>query len=232
MIRLAIIVPALNEAGNIRRLVERIPHDAAHSLEIIVVDNGSTDGTGAEAQAAGAKVIHEPRRGYGYACTAGVNAAQKADVIIFLDADGSFDPGQIPLLLAPIVDGRVDLVLGTRMKGGLLPGAMPWHQYVGNRMVAGLIRLLHHVQISDLGPFRAIRVPLLETLNIRERTFGYPTEIIVKAAQHHARVVEVPVSYGKRWSGKSKVSGTIRGTLLATYCIFRITFHWEIQKRD
>jgi len=219
----------LNEAGNIRRLVERIPQDAADSVEAIVVDNGSTDGTGAEAQAAGARVIVEPRRGYGYACAAGVNAAQTPDAIVFLDADGSFDPGQIPLLTAPIVEGKADLVLGTRMKGGLLPGAMPWHQYIGNRLVAGIIRLLHRVPISDLGPFRAVSYPLLESLNLRERTFGYPTEIIVKAAQQHARMVELPVTYGKRWSGKSKVSGTIRGTLLATYCILRITFYRDIQ---
>ncbi|HLY24700.1 MAG TPA: hypothetical protein VKQ72_00065, partial [Aggregatilineales bacterium] len=143
-----------------------------------------------------------------------------------------FDPGQIPLLTAPIVEGKADLVLGTRMKGGLLPGAMPWHQYIGNRLVAGIIRLLHRVPISDLGPFRAVSYPLLESFNLRERTFGYPTEIIVKAAQQHAPIVEVPITYEKRWSGKSKVSGTIRGTLLATYCILRITFYRDIQSGE
>lgn len=222
--RVAVVIPALNEAGNIPRLIGRMPAEVTPTGQIIVVDNGSTDNTGEEARAAGATVIVEPRRGYGYACTAGAAAVQGADVVIFLDGDGSFDPQEIPKLLTPLVDNRADLVLGTRMAGGMQAGAMPPHQTFGNRLAAWLIRLFYGVTLTDLGPFRAVRHPLLQTLNMREMTFGYPTEMIVKAARRRARIVEVPVTYQKRWTGKSKVGGTIRGTLLASYTILRVTF--------
>ena len=219
----AVIIPALNEAGNIRRLLTQIQPDIA--TDIIVVDNGSTDATADEARAAGATVISEPRRGYGYACAAGV-AAASADILAFLDGDGSFDPAQLHELVMPIVEGRADLVLGTRMAGGLEAGAMPPHQLFGNKLVSGLMRLLYKVQITDLGPYRAIRRGLLASLNMREMTFGWPTEMMVKAARRHAHIVEIPVSYRKRWSGKSKVSGTLRGTLLATYYILGTTLRY------
>jgi glycosyltransferase involved in cell wall biosynthesis len=222
--RIAVIIPALNEAGNIKRLIAQMPQVVAENGEVIVVDNGSTDGTGAQARETVATVILENCRGYGYACAAGVAAAQGADVMIFLDGDGSFDPQELPRLLAPIVENRADLVLGTRLLGGTETGAMPPHQLLGNRLAARLIRLLYGITITDLGPFRAIRYPLLQSLDMREMTFGYPTEMIVKAARQRARILEVPVTYHKRWSGQSKVSGTVRGTLLASYYILRVTF--------
>jgi glycosyltransferase involved in cell wall biosynthesis len=221
---IAIIIPALNEAGNIHRLLGQVQHDIAS--DIIVVDNGSTDTTTSEARAAGARVILEPRRGYGYACAAGVAAAPSADVLAFLDGDGSFDPAQLRDLIMPIVEGRADLVLGTRMAGGLAAGAMPPQQLFGNKLVSGMMRFLYRVQITDLGPYRAIRRDLLASLNMREMTFGWPTEMMVKAARKHARIVEVPVIYRKRWSGKSKVSGTLRGTLLAGYYILGVTLRY------
>ena len=224
MTRLAVVIPALNEAGNVRRLIGQIPPIVTENGAIIVVDNGSTDGTATEALAAGARVIKEPRRGYGYACAAGVAAALDAEVVIFLDGDGSFDAQQIPRLLAPLQDNRVDLVLGTRMVGGTQAGAMPPHQLFGNRLAAALIRLLYGMSLTDLGPFRAVHYPFLQSLNLREMTFGYGTEMIVKTAQRPARIVEVPVTYQKRWTGQSKVSGTIRGTMLASYTILRVTF--------
>jgi glycosyltransferase involved in cell wall biosynthesis len=223
--RVDVIIPALNEAGNIRRLVERIPCDAAESVRAIVVDNGSTDATADEARQAGALVVSEPRRGYGYACAAGASVAD-AEVLIFLDGDGSFDPAQIPDLLAPIRSDEADLVLGSRMKGGLEPGAMPPHQRYGNQWVSASMRLLYGLPLTDLGPYRAIRCSVFKTLHMREMTFGWPTEMIVKAARHQARIVEVGVTYGRRWSGKSKVSGTLRGTLLATWFILRVTIRY------
>jgi glycosyltransferase involved in cell wall biosynthesis len=230
--KVAIIIPALNEAGNIRRLVSEIPGDLADSIKIIVVDNGSTDDTAEEAHRAGITVVHEPRWGYGFACAAGVAVAEvgepPADVLVFLDGDGSFDPAEIRLLLAPLMDGRADLVLGTRMTEKLEANVMPPHQLFGNRLVSFLMRRLYGLKVTDLGPFRAIRRDLLRSLAMREMTFGWPTEMMVKAARQHARIVEVPVSYRKRWSGKSKVSGTLRGTFLAAFLILKVTFRYAL----
>jgi glycosyltransferase involved in cell wall biosynthesis len=195
---------------------------------VIVVDNGSTDRTAEVAQLAGAVVVDEPRAGYGYACAAGVRAAADhgAEVLVFLDADGSFDPAQASDLLAPIDAGQAELVLGSRTAGGMESGAMPPHARFGNWMVAALMRLLYGLRVTDLGPFRAIRADLLERLDMREMTYGWPTEMMVKAARRGARVVEVPVRYRVRRGGRSKVSGTVRGSLLATYAILFVTLRY------
>ena len=222
--RVAIIIPALNEAGNIRRLIDEIPAQLAS--QIIVVDNGSTDATADEANAAGALVVHEDRQGYGYACAAGVRAAPIADILVFMDGDGSFAPSELPLLLAPLQADQADLVLGTRMASKISPEAMPLHQHFGNWLVSQLMRRLYHIQVTDLGPYRAIRRDLLQSLQMREMTFGWPTEMMVKTAKRDSRIVEIPVSYRKRWSGKSKVSGTVRGTLLAAYYILGVTLRY------
>ena len=149
------------------------------------MDNGSTDRTAEVARQAGAVVVSEPRAGYGYACAAGVRAAaeQGAEVLVFLDADGSFDPAQIPDLLAPIEAGQADLVLGSRPAGGMEPGAMPPHARFGNWLVARLMRLLYGLRVTDLGPYRAIRADLLAQLGMQEMTYGWPTEMMVKAAR-------------------------------------------------
>jgi hypothetical protein len=166
--------------------------------------------------------------GYGYACTAGVRAAleQKVEVLVFLDADGSFDPAQVPDLLAPIQSGRADLVLGSRPAGGMEPGAMPAHARFGNWLVARLMGFLYGLQVTDLGPFRAIRVDLLRSLEMREMTYGWPAEMMVKAARRSSRVAEVPVRYRIRRGGRSKVSGTLRGTVLATYFVLVVTLRY------
>lgn len=231
-LHVAVVVPALNEAGNIRRIVGEIPQTVATRVSVIVVDNGSTDDTAREAQEAGARVVSEPRRGYGYACSAGVRAStDDADVIIFLDGDGSFDPAEMARLLAPIAADRADMVLGSRALGGIEPGAMPPHQRFGNGLTSALMRLLYGLRITDLGPYRAVRAALLKQIDMQEMTFGYGTEMIVKLARR-ARIVEVPVAYRKRWSGKSKVSGTIRGTILAAYFILGTTLRYAFRRQQ
>ena len=224
MPRVTVIIPALNESGNIRQLVHDV--QATVPAEVIVVDNGSTDSTAQEAHQAGAKVVSEPRRGYGYACAAGVAESQDADVLVFLDGDHSFAPSDLPSLLAPIDDRRVDMVLGSRALGHIAPGAMPPHQRFGNWLVSRLMNVLYGLSITDLGPYRAIRRQLLMELDMREMTYGWPTEMIVKAAHRKARIAEVPVSYLSRRFGHSKVSGTLRGTILATWFILGVTLRY------
>jgi glycosyltransferase involved in cell wall biosynthesis len=223
--RVSLIIPALNEAECLGPLLAELPPETVH--ELIVVDNGSTDATAAVARRAGALVVSEPRRGYGYACAAGV-AAATGDVLAFMDGDGSFVPEELAALLRPLHDGEADLVLGTRMRGGMARGAMPAHQAFGNRLVAGLLRLLYGLRLTDLGPYRAIRRELLVSLAMAERTYGWPVEMMIKAARRQARIVELPVSYRPRFAGQSKVGGTLRGTVLATYRILRVTFRHSI----
>jgi glycosyltransferase involved in cell wall biosynthesis len=231
-IRVAIIIPARNEEQPLPGVLAEIP--AAVRDLVLVVDNGSSDRTAEVARRAGALVVGEPRPGYGYACAAGVRAARErgAEVLVFLDADGSFDPGQIPDLLAPVEAGQADLVLGSRPAGGMEPGAMPPHARFGNGLVALLMGLLYGLQVTDLGPFRAIRADLLAGLAMREMTYGWPAEMMVKAARHGARVVEVPVCYRVRRGGRSKVSGTLRGTVLATYFILFVTMRYALGGRE
>ncbi len=219
----SLIVPALNEAASLGPLLAATPRDLV--AEIIVVDNGSTDDTAAVARAAGARVVVEPQRGYGAACRAGC-AAATGDILVFMDGDGSFAPAECAGLVAPIAAGAADLALGTRMQGGLAPGAMPPHQRWGNRVVAGLLRLLYGVQVTDLGPYRAIRRDLLQALAMQEMTYGWPVEMMIKTAQRGGVLVETPVSCQPRTGGISKVGGSIQGTVLATYRIFRVTFRY------
>jgi glycosyltransferase involved in cell wall biosynthesis len=222
--KIAVIIPALNEADVIGPLV--IETLAQPVERVIVVNNGSTDETARRAAEAGAKVISESRRGYGYACAAGAAAAGEADVLVFLDGDYSCLPGEMERLLRPLLENRADLVLGSRVLGYIAPGAMPSHQRFGNWLTARLMRLLYGLQVTDLGPYRAIRRELLETLAMREMTFGWPTEMTVKAARRKARILEVPVSWLQRRAGHSKISGTIKGSLLAAYYILGVTLKY------
>jgi len=230
-LNVAVIIPARNEEIPLPGVLAEIPQEVVDA--VVVADNGSTDGTAGVAQALGASVVREPRAGYGYACAAGVRVAaeQGAEVLIFLDADGSFDPAEISNLLAPIEAGQADLVLGSRPAGGMEPGAMPPHARFGNWLVARLMRLLYGLQVTDLGPFRAIRADLLVRLAMREMTFGWPTEMMVKAAHAGARVVEVPVHYRVRRGGQSKVSGTVKGTVLAAYFILFVTLRYAVGRK-
>jgi len=219
-----VIIPAVNEAGNIRPLVDELRETMP--VNVIVVDNGSTDNTAQEAIQAGAAVVGDLRRGYGYACAAGVAAAMDADVIVFMDGDHSYSPVDLPLLLSPILENRADLVLGSRELGQIVRGAMPSQQRFGNWLASRLMNILYGLSITDLGPYRAIRRELLLELNMQEMTYGWPTEMIVKAARRKLRISEVPVSYRSRLSGRSKVSGTIRGTLLAGWYILGVIFRY------
>ena len=228
--RVSVIIPALDEAGCIGQLVQATL--AQEVAEVIVVDNGSTDDTAAAAGRAGARVVSEPRRGYGYACAAGVAAIRESEVLVFLDGDYSFMPDEMLRLLEPIQEGRADLVLGSRRLGHTAPGSMPLPQRFGNWLAAFLIRPFYGLPITDLGPYRAIRRDLLVELNIRERTFGWPIEMIIKAGRARARILEVPVSYYSRRTGRSKVSGTLRGTILAGYHILSVTFRYLGNNRE
>jgi glycosyltransferase involved in cell wall biosynthesis len=226
--RTAVIIPALNEAGNIGELVrEAIAQGVA---DVIVADNGSTDETALAAREAGARVVTEPRRGYGYACAAGA-AAATGDVLVFLDGDGSSLPAELDRLLAPLRSGEADLVLGSRRMGHIAPGAMPPHQRFGNWLMARAMRLLYGVPVTDLGPYRVITRALLTALDMREMTFGWPVEMMVKAARRGARIVEVPVSHLPRRAGRSKVGGSVRGSLLAAYHIVWVILRYAFAPR-
>jgi glycosyltransferase involved in cell wall biosynthesis len=220
----AVIIPSLNEAGCIGDLVTAVWAQPVQA--VIVADNGSTDDTAAVAERAGAQVVREARRGYGHACRAGAVAAGDAEVLAFLDGDYSFLPEELPRLLAPMQAGASDLVLGSRALGRVERGSMPPAQRFGNWLVARLMRSLYDLPLTDLGPYRAVRGDLLRELDMREMTYGWPTEMIVKAARRRARMVEVPASYRSRRAGRSKVSGTVKGTVLAGYAILSTTFRY------
>lgn len=221
--RIVLIIPTLDEAGAIGGVVQAVPR--ALVQEVIVVDNGSQDGTAQVAEAAGASVILEPQRGYGAACLAGARAAHHADVLLFLDGDGSDDPAEIPRVLQPILAGQADVVLGSRIAGqGDHSGLTP-QQRAGNFVVTSLVRLLYGLALTDIGPFRAITWPAFQTLGMQHKTYGWPVEMVVKAARKGYRIVEVPVSCHKR-IGRSKVSGTVKGSLLAGYHLLRTTLRY------
>jgi glycosyltransferase involved in cell wall biosynthesis len=216
-VRVSVIVPTLNEAASIGHVLADIPWEEV--AEVLVVDGGSQDGTPEIAARGGARIIREPRRGYGRACLTGLAHAAAPDVVVFLDGDYSDRPAEMPLLLAPLRTGQADLVIGSRLTGQRTPGAMPWHAVVGNRLIAWLLGIVCGVQLTDLGPFRAARLDLLRALDLRETTYGWPVEMIAKAARRGAHVIEVPVSYHPRL-GRSKISGTVRGSIGAAWGLF------------
>ena len=223
--RVAVIVPALNEQDCIGGVVTDILEQM--DVTVIVVDNGSEDATAVVARAAGARVVAETRRGYGYACTAGVAAAgDDHDVLVFMDGDGSDCPAELPLLLEPIERDGFDLVLGSRVLGRSEHGAILPHQKVGNMLTVLLIRMLYGQHLTDLPPFKAIRRSVIHSIQMHEMTYGWTVELIVKCAKRKLRILEVPVQHRRRIAGKSKVSGTLRGTLLAAYYLVGTTIKY------
>jgi glycosyltransferase involved in cell wall biosynthesis len=221
--RIVTVIPALDEAAAIRGVVQAIPRDLVH--EVIVVDNGSGDGTAEVARAAGARVILEPQRGYGAACLHGALAAPPTDILVFLDGDGSDDPTEMPRLVQPILSGQADFVLGSRTTGeGDQRGLTP-QQRVGNLVVTSLVRLLYGLTLTDIGPFRAITWSAFQALGMEHKTYGWPVEMVVKAAKKGCSIVEVPVSCHQR-IGRSKVAGTVKGSLLAGYHLLRTTLRY------
>jgi glycosyltransferase involved in cell wall biosynthesis len=227
-LRVSVIIPTRNEAGAIGRVLADLPADLV--TEVIVVDNNSTDGTHEIAARMGAQVVLEPRRGYGQACLTGLAHANAPDVVVFLDGDYSDRPAELPLLIFPIVEGRADITLGSRLVGPRTPGALPWHATLGNRFAATLITHLYGIRISDLGPFRAARADVLHALALKETTYGWAVEMILKGAVRGFRIVEVPVSYYPR-IGKSKISGTIRGTVGAAWFILSGIVRYYVRHR-
>src|SRR3954467_14000679 len=199
-------------------------------MEVIVVDSNSNDGTLEIAARMGARVVKEPRRGYGRACLTGLAMTNSPDVVVFLDGDYSDRPSELPLLLAPIAEGRADITLGSRLQEGRSTAAMPWHQVFGNRLAVSLIRILYGLEISDLGPFRACRAEVLHALALEEATYGWAVEMILKGALAGFRVVEVPVSYFPR-IGKSKISGTLKGTIGAAWFILSLIVRYRFRRR-
>lgn len=226
--RVSIIIPTYNEARAIDRVLADLPRDLA--TEVIVVDSNSNDGTPQIAAQMGARVINESRRGYGRACLTGLVNANSPDVVVFLDGDYSDRPAELPILLAPIIEGHADIVIGSRLGAGRNTQALPWHQSFGNHLAASLIRVLYGVKISDLGPFRAARTDVLRTLALEEATYGWAVEMILKGALAGSRIVEVPVSYHPR-IGKSKISGTIKGTLGAGWFILSRIVRYYFRRR-
>ena len=226
--RVSVIIPTHNEAQAIERVLADLPSEL--TTEVIVVDSNSTDRTPEIAARMGARVIQEPRRGYGRACLTGLAMSNSPDVVVFLDGDYSDRPSELPILLAPIAEGRADITLGSRLHGRHSGGALPWHQVFGNRLAARLIRLLYRIRISDLGPFRAARADVLRALALKEMTYGWAVEMILKSALAGFRVVEVPVSYYPR-IGKSKISGTVKGTAGAAWFILSLIVRYYLRHR-
>jgi glycosyltransferase involved in cell wall biosynthesis len=212
----ALIIPVLNEADTIADVVRAVPRDIVK--EVLVVDGGSTDETLARARDAGARVILEPRSGYGAACWAGVEATV-SPVLAFIDGDGSDDPAEISRLVAPIHAGEQDFVIGSRARGVREKGSMGMHQLIAGHLAGLLMRALYGVRYTDMCPMRAIRRDALERLGMRERTYGWNLEMQMRAARAGLRIIEVPVRHRNRAGGASKVAGSFRGSLRASWQI-------------
>ncbi|WP_114210524.1 glycosyltransferase family 2 protein [Acidisarcina polymorpha] len=226
--RVSVLIPALNEEqaiGDVVRSLLSPPGLQSLIREVIVVDNGSTDRTAAEAQAAGARVIAEPIRGYGRACAAGVRAAHPASgVFIFLDGDGSDDTSQLPAIAGPVLNDQYDFVIGSRVRGHREPGSMLPSQIFAGWLAGLLLRLRYGVRYTDMGPFRAISRDALNQLNMTEMTYGWNLEMQMKAAREHLRILEVPVNYRLRQGGVSKVAGSLSGSFKAAIRIMKVFF--------
>jgi len=216
--RIAVLIPALNEEASLALVLGDLPRDLVD--EIVVVDNGSHDRTAEAARSGGARVVAEPERGYGSACLRGLAELRQKppEIVVFLDADYSDHPEELTALVQPILDGRCDLVLGSRLAGNREAGAMPPQSVYGNKLACWLMRLLFGAHYTDLGPFRAIRWASLERLGMVDRNFGWTVEMQIKAVRQGLRYCEVPVSYRRR-IGASKISGTVSGTIKAGYKI-------------
>lgn len=210
----SVVIPALNEEACIAEVVKAIPRDVAG--EVIVVDNGSDDETAQRAREAGARVVSEPRRGYGRACLAGARAVgPECEIVVFLDGDGSDCPELMSKLVGPIRAGTHDFVIGSRTRGRREPGSMNFQQVFAGRVAGVLLRMLYGVRYTDMCPFRAIRRDVLDRLGMREETYGWNLEMQMRAARLRLRILELPVEHRCRIGGESKVSGTISGTLRA-----------------
>ncbi len=211
---ISVIIAALNEQEAIGKVIRSVSRDLAD--EIVVVDNGSKDRTAEVALEAGARVVKEPVPGYGRAFRAGLRSiSDECEIVVFLDGDGSDCPEKMDRLVNPIIEGAADFVIGSRTRGSREPGSMNFHQVIAGYMIGFMLRILYGVRSTDMGPFRAIRRDTLDTLNLREETYGWPLEMQMRAARARVRTMEVPVDYRRRAGGHSKIAGTVRGSVLA-----------------
>jgi len=227
--RVALVIPTLDEEEAIGGVIAAVPREAVD--KIIIVDSSSSDRTVERAQAAGADVVSLGERGYGRACRAGVEAAAGHDIIVFLDGDGSDCPELIPVLLAPLIDGRCDFVIGSRARGKRDAGSMTPHQLFAGWALGTAMRLLYGVGYSDMCPFRAIRRDALLRLGMREDTYGWNLEMQMRAARAGLRILELPVAHRRRAGGESKVSGNLRGTLRASWRILAAFMRIATERR-
>jgi len=228
---ISVIIAALNEEESIAGVIRAVPREVAD--EIIVVDNGSGDRTAEVAAVAGARVIYEPRRGYGRAFRAGLRSlSPDCEIVVFLDGDGSDCPELMNRLVEPIIDGRYDFVIGSRTAGRREPGSINFHQVFAGYMIGFFLRVLYGVRSTDMGPFRAIRRQTLEALGMREETYGWPLEMQMRAARAKVRTLEVPVDYRRRAGGRSKIAGTMRGSILAASRILVTFARLALQRRS
>ncbi|MFK7787749.1 MAG: glycosyltransferase family 2 protein [Crocinitomicaceae bacterium] len=223
---ISVIIPAYNEEQSIGKVVNDIPRNIVE--HVIVVNNNSTDSTVEVAKKAGAIVLDEPRRGYGWACLKGIAHSKtlNTEIVVFLDGDYSDYPQEIPDVIAPILETDMDMVIGSRVLGKREKGSLTPQQVFGNWLATRLIRLFYRAKFTDLGPFRAIKAESLEKLKMADKTYGWTIEMQIKAAKHKMKFCEVPVNYKKR-IGVSKVSGTIKGTVLAGIKIIFAVFKYR-----
>ncbi len=225
-----VIIPAYNEEESIDKVIYNIPPIVK---EIIVVNNNSTDNTQSAAKTAGATVINEPKRGYGYACLCGMNYISlqetKPDIIVFLDGDYSDYPQQLSQLVAPIIEKDIDLVIGARVRALREKGAMTYPQKFGNWLATKLMKLFFGARFTDLGPFRAIKYSKLLALHMEDKTYGWTVEMQLKALKKNYTYTEVPMKYRNR-IGVSKVSGTLKGAIFAGIKILTWIFKYSLKK--
>ncbi|MFV1950780.1 MAG: glycosyltransferase family 2 protein [Nitrospinota bacterium] len=224
--KISVIMPVLDEEKSLPLVMKDIPRDLVE--EIVVIDNGSSDGSAIVARENGATVLSEPRKGYGYACLRGIEylKSKSPDIVVFLDADYSDYPEEIKYLVRPVVEEGYDMVIGSRVKGKSEKGAILPQARYGNMLGTFLIRILYGFRYTDLGPFRAIRFDKLIEMGMQDKTFGWTVEMQIKGIKKGHRITEVPVSYRKRSIGKSKVTGTIRGTIGASWKILWTIFKY------
>lgn len=224
-----VIIPAHNEADAITKVIHDIPDSVA---EIIVVDNASTDSTSKNAKNAGATVLFEPKKGYGHACLKGIdyieNQKETTEIVVFLDGDYSDYPEELEKLVAPIIDNNVDFVLGTRARALREKGAMQPQQIFGNWLATTLMTLFFKSKFTDLGPFRAIKYPVLKALMMEDKTYGWTVEMQLKILKKEFTYLEVPVNYRNR-IGVSKVSGTLKGSIFAGIKILTWIFKYSFK---
>jgi len=224
-----VIIPAFNEQNSIAKVVADIPRNWV--TEIVVVNNNSQDSTAAVAREAGVTVLDEPRQGYGYACLRGIahvtHQVEQPDIIVFLDADYADYPDELPEVVRPILTGHAELVIGSRALGQRETGSMTPQQRFGNWLATRLMAFFYKVEFTDLGPFRAVAFDALQRIDMQDKTYGWTVEMQLKAAKLGIRTTEVPVRYRRRRTGVSKVSGTLKGTVLAGYKILWTIFRYR-----